>query len=316
MATNARLSLVLLALAWAGLTASLTAAASASARSADTRLAGGATHSASRGSVASVRKSRAAATSPGQALMFATRRGRLTEPWLPYPAQSALVSALGSSTGSGVLLRTMATSGGLNESSEMSALYVNPQYAGAGWSRTTNARVQDQSTWYHVRMKLPSDSYQPTTGQWNWLVEWHDDPHTAPSGDGPYSIALGIYTDYPVVSGAVGMHPRLVLRMAGGRATDPTYQNLFAPGLVRYDQWYGLTFHFIWSTKATVGAVQWLVDGQRVASEHFATLYTNPDGNASYNSFGVYNYHLACPWQSTVEFEDLAIGPTFASVGS
>jgi Polysaccharide lyase len=210
-------------------------------------------------------------------------------------------------------LNTTAASPGPNASSVMSAVYVNPPLARAGWHTNTSRRPE--STWYHVDMMLPARAYRPTTGTWNWLVEWHDDPHTAPSSSGPYSIALGIYTGYPVVAGKVGVDPKLVLRMAGGSARHPTYQGLVSPIRVRYDHWYSLTFHFVWSDSAKTGAVQWFVDGRLTASEHFPTLYANPDGTMSYNSFGVYNYHLTCPWPSTVDFGGIAIGPTRMSVG-
>ncbi len=215
----------------------------------------------------------------------------------------------------GVGLTTTGASFGPNASSQATCIWVGASSAYAGIS-PSGEQVQGQDAWYHVRMLLPSASYQPTTGQWNWLVEWHDDNHTAASGVDPVSMALGIYTDYPVVNGGVGQNPHLVLRLAGGSSASPTYQSIELPDLVTDDHWYDLTFHFVWSADPNAGLVEWYVDGSQVLSEHFPTLFTNPDGTVSYNTFGVYNYHLAAPWNSTVDFDDLAIGPTQASVGS
>jgi hypothetical protein len=174
--------------------------------------------------------------------------------------------------------------------------------------------VLGQDTWYRVRMKLPSNAYAPTTGQWNWLVEWHDDAHT--QGYGANSTALGIFTDYPTVSGAVGQNPRLALRLAGGKSASPTYRAIELPSnSLQYDHWYDLVFHFVWHTDSNIGYVQWWVDGNKWADLHFPTLFVNPDGTQSYNLYGLYNYHLAAPWTSEVDYDSAAIGPSLSSVG-
>jgi hypothetical protein len=255
-------------------------------------------------------------------LTLQTRDGQPAFPWQQWPDQSSgLVSALDQdsgtdqNSGTAVALTTTGTSAGPNAASQCTTTWVNEPYAYAGWSPTDNAPVQGQSTWYHVSMDLPSGAYAPTTGEWNWLVEWHNDPHTGASGAQPVSIALGIYTDWPVVAGQVGANPQLVLRLAGGSSADPTYENVYLPGPVQYDHWYSLTFHFVWSTDPAAGLAEWFVDGRQITSQSFPTLFANPDGTQSYNSFGVYNYHLSAPWTSTVEFDNVAIGPSQASVG-
>jgi hypothetical protein len=193
----------------------------------------------------------------------------------------------------------------------MSALWLSADTSHAGWA---GGPVLGQDTWYRVRLKLPSNAYAPTTGQWNWLVEWHNDGHTA--GYGAVSTALGIYTDYPVVSGSVGQNPRLVLRLAGGNSSSPTYQSIELPSnSLLYDHWYDLVFHFVWHTNSQIGYAQWWVDGTKWADLHFPTLFANPDGTQSYNLYGLYNYHLSAPWTSEVDFDNAAFGPSLAAIG-
>ena len=164
-------------------------------------------------------------------------------------------------------------------------------------------------------MRFPSNAYAPTTGDWNWVVAWHNDGHTGSYGAN--SDALGIYTDYPTVSGKVGINPRLVLRLAGGNSSSPTYDSTscaLPSNSLKYDHWYRLLFHYIWSPDSSVGLVQWWVDGVQVCSLHFPTVFRNPDGTLSTSSFGLYNYHYAAPWNSRVDVDNVAVGPSLTSV--
>lgn len=221
------------------------------------------------------------------------------------------------------------SSPGPNRRSELTSIYTadaTSAYAGINGS---GQRVDGQSTWYHALAYLPQghdcfaqgrpnvnetahDCYFPTTGQWNDLIAWHDDNHT--SAYAAQSIYMGIYTKYPVVSNRVGAKPHLALRLAGGHSWSPTYRSHELSARLRYNHWYNLLFHFVWSTTARKGTVEWWVDGRKRLSEHFATLYTNPDGSTSYNSFGIYNYRLDASWNSIAYFADVAIGPTRESV--
>jgi hypothetical protein len=102
----------------------------------------------------------------------------------------------------------------------------------------------------------------------------------------------------------------------GGNATSPqTYSVNLPPKSLRYNHWYDILFHLIWSPDPHVGLAEWWVDGAQKASVAFPTLYTLPDGSHSYNSFGLYNYRLHGPWRSEVRFDDVAVGPDRASVG-
>jgi hypothetical protein len=126
---------------------------------------------------------------------------------------------------------------------------------------------------------------------------------------------MGVFSDYPTQTGVVGQNPHLVLVLRGGNSIAPTEQDVEVSSALRYNHWYSMTFHFVWSADSTVGLAEWWVDGVQQLSEHFPTLFSNPDGTVSYNTFGVYNYHLGAPWNDTSEFTNVAIGPTQASVG-
>jgi hypothetical protein len=184
------------------------------------------------------------------------------------------------------------------------------------WMGNGDVRIHTgtgEDTWYRIRLRFPAGSYFPTTGQWNWLTEWHDDDHTTSFNLSAYSIAMGVYTDYPVVSGAVGQNPQLVLRLMGGDTMSPTTKTLSA-GPLAYDHWYEFLVHVVWHP--SLGSVEWFRDGQLAASTSFPTLYHNPDGTLDHPAFGLYNYRLHDPVHtSEVDFDLAAVGATRASVG-
>ena len=138
------------------------------------------------------------------------------------------------------------------------------------------------------------------------------------------ALAWAAERDLPVATVGLGSNllaadagvDALVLRLAGGSSSSPTYQSIELPSnsLVR-DHWYNLVFHFVWHTDSSIGRAEWWVDGTQVVSTHFPTLYTNPDGRSSYNTCDLVNYHWVAPWTSEVDFDDVAIGPSRASVG-
>jgi hypothetical protein len=83
---------------------------------------------------------------------------------------------------------------------------------------------------------------------------------------------------------------------------------------LRYNHWYDILFHFVWSPDPNAGLAEWWVNGKQRASVTFPTLYTLPDGTHSYNGFGLYNYRLHAAWKSEVDFDDVAVGPDRGSV--
>jgi hypothetical protein len=195
--------------------------------------------------------------------------------------------------------------------SEMTAVSFRSDIARAGWGTETPTH-----TWYHVRVRFPGGRYKPTPGEWNWLVVWHNDSRTS-SFPHANSIAMGVLTDYKQTSRVVkpGRRPRLFLRLLGGDVTAPqSYTVKLLPNSLRYDRWYDILFHFVWSPDPRIGLAEWWVNGRLRASVAFPTLYTLPDGSHSYNGFGLYNYRLHAPWTSEVDFDNVALGPDRASV--
>ena len=233
--------------------------------------------------------------------------GTLNPNWVASgdPSQFGFTSGY---TGQGYGLTDFASSTGPNGSSQSSAIWFS--------SNASLARAsQGNDSWYSLRLYFPS-TYQATTGQWNWLVEWHDDNTTMNAcGSNAVSVALGVYTDYPVVSNAYGNNPRLAFRLAGGSCSAMQQQSIELPSnSLQRGHWYDLRFHIIWSTSSTTGLAEWWVDGVQYVSTHFPTLYTRPDGTASWNSFGLYNYRLDANWPVTVQYDRVRIGTSQSAV--
>lgn len=222
--------------------------------------------------------------------------------WNETAASASLIASTMGETGQGAELTVVPTSGA---QSELTSL----------WLANGDPRIHDQpgdDTWYRVDVDFRTGVYTPTTGEWNWLVEWHNDG--ACSTAGAVSTAVGVYTDFPVVAGAAGQNPRLALRLGGGSCTAPTYATFALPaGSLMFDHWYTLLIHIVWSQ--TGGRADWFVDGTSEGSTSFPTLYTNPDGTADQPAFGLYNYRLDDPVHvSGVDFDNVMVGPTQASV--
>jgi hypothetical protein len=185
----------------------------------------------------------------------------------------------------------------------------------SGLAHATNGN----DTWYRVKLRFPANYQPPAVSSFNWLVEWHDDDHTAcldgNCGNGPVSMGMEVLTDGPECY-CVGANPRLAFRLAGGSGSNPTYITRQMPSnSLRRDHWYDIVFHIVWSPSSTIGKFEWFVDGQTIDSEFFPTIYTNSDGTLSTNGFGLYNYHPALSWETRVDFDSLVIGPTQASLG-
>jgi hypothetical protein len=251
-------------------------------------------------------------TTPGDGTAYFLDQFETTLPgaWSQSPADavsSGLISSVAGQSGNGVELKATPTSTGPS-GSEMTSL----------WFDNSDSRIHTSAgddTWYRMDIQFRSGVFYPTTGHWNWIAEWHDG--VACSSAGAVSIALGVYTDYPTVSGAVGANPRLAFRPAGGSCTSPTYQTFELPSnSLRWDHWYTLLFHIVWSNDSNVGLVEWYVDATKITGEYFPTLYKNSDGTLDKPSFGIYNYRFDDPVHiSGVDFDNVAIGPTQASVG-
>lgn len=192
---------------------------------------------------------------------------------------------------------------------QMTALWLTAANSYSGWDATLGKAVDGVDRWYHQQFRLPAGAYAPTPGEWNWLVEWHDDGHTSSYG-ACCSTAIGIFNDS-------FLQKALILRLAGGDSSSPAYDHgcKLPPNSLLHDHWYDSLEHIYWSTSSTVGKAEWWLDGSLICSTNFPTLFHNPDGTISYNTFGIYNYHAYSDLDSRVDFDNVAIGATRASVG-
>jgi hypothetical protein len=204
---------------------------------------------------------------------------------------------------------------------ELTAVALPRTAARAGVDTSGNA-VVGQSTWYRVKIRFPAGKFFATYGEWNWLFEWHNDPHTA-SYAGAVSPVVGVSAPDSSNLNKLQFH----LRPAGGDSTRPLYQHYYTPaGSVQFDHWYDLIVHIVWDTKALgaggTGSIECWLDGQPFpapgwANPHpFPTLMHNPDGTHSTHTHGLYNYrkHDALH-TSRVDFDDWYVGPSAPSVG-
>ena len=177
-----------------------------------------------------------------------------------------------------------------------------------------------ESTWYRVHLRFPT-GWQPYRGSWNWLVEWHNGNRAAGTA---VSFAIG------ATANSDGSGARLLIRPAGGSATSPTYKwSYSAPGSLQTNHWYDLVIHVVWSPSVSTGRIEYWIDGQpftATGSEgpsgtpwqnpvSFPTLFSFSDGTVDQPAYGVYNYHPYVTWEYDVDFDELSVGPSAASVG-
>jgi hypothetical protein len=170
-------------------------------------------------------------------------------------------------------------------------------------------------------MYFPRD-FKPsgyTSGQvntdWNWLVEFHEGAGWANqcSGENPGSIALGILNSR---MRPLRQNPRFRLHVLGGVQSGsnciPQQVRIQGPH-VRLGHWYSLVLHVVFSPDRS-GLVQLWIDGRRMANVRSPNLYRHPDGSVGNFYFAFGYYRLISSWDATVLFDDVAEGPTRASV--
>jgi hypothetical protein len=169
------------------------------------------------------------------------------------------------------------------------------------------------TTWYHERLYFPAGKYAPTTGNWNLVIEHHNDGggKAVACSREDANLAIGVTTDFPVASGVVGRHPLLRLRVMGGPSCSPR-QTWFTLGRLKLGHWYDLRYQVRWH--AVNGRVNVWVDNRRLVTYAGPTLYSRPSGATSYTYLELVNYRLHAPWSSTVYFGAVKIGPTRRSV--
>ena len=160
--------------------------------------------------------------------------------------------------------------------------------------------------------------FAPTTGEWNWFLEFHNDSSPLPSCAKEFAnISLDVKTDGPVLDGVVGTkNPRMALRIMGGSDCSPSIVWVDGPPL-QWDHWYEILLHIKWDPKR--GIVEWYLDN--LSSPYYSnlkipTLFTRPKGyvSPSYTSLTVPNYRLHATWNSTIYLGPLAVGSTKNSV--
>ena len=156
--------------------------------------------------------------------------------------------------------------------------------------------------------------YQPTTGEWNWFLEFHNDSNPLPACAREFAnVSLDVKTDGPVLSGLPGtQNVRLAARIMGGDSCTPQTVWVNGPHLV-LDHWYEMLLHIKWDPSK--GLFEWYIDNlskPRYSNLNIPTLYTRPSWHVSpsYTSLTVTNYRMHAPWSSTIYLGPLAVGST------
>jgi len=160
--------------------------------------------------------------------------------------------------------------------------------------------------------------FAPTTGEWNWFLEFHNDSSTMPSCAKEFAnIAFDVKTDDPPQSGVVGTsNVHIALRIMGGNDCSPNIVWVNGPPL-QWDHWYEVLLRIKWDPSR--GIVEWYLDNFSApyySNRKIPTLFTRPPGyvSPSYTTLTVPNYRLQAPWNSTIYFGPLAVGSTRRSV--
>jgi hypothetical protein len=160
--------------------------------------------------------------------------------------------------------------------------------------------------------------FQPTTGEWNWFLEFHNDSNRLPDCAQEFAnLALDVKTDDAVQSGVVGTkNVRIAMRIMGGNDCAPNIVWVDGPPL-QSDHWYEIFLHIKWAP--TRGIVEWYLDDPTTpyySNRNIPTLYTRPFGyvSPSYTSLTLTNYRSHAPWNSTIYIGPLVVGSTKSSV--
>jgi len=194
------------------------------------------------------------------------------------------------------------------------------------WDPTEPWNYAPTEFWLRTSFLFPSAStisaagepgeaaYQPTTGDWNWFLEIHNDstPEPGCSKEVP-NIALEVKTDDHVVTGAVGKtNVRFAARVGGGDDCAPNIVWVNGPALV-WDHWYQMLLHV--KLEAWGGIFEWYIDNSSTpfySNLNIPTLYARPSGYISpgYTSLTADNYRFHAPWNSTIYLGPLVVAST------
>jgi hypothetical protein len=198
------------------------------------------------------------------------------------------------------------------------------------WDPSQYWNFQPYEIWLRTSVMFPSATtisssgatgeqpFQPTTGEWNWFLEFHNDGSPLPSCAHEFAnVSFDVKTADLVQSGVVGTtHVRMAVRIMGGDDCAPSIVWVDAPPL-QWDHWYEMLLHIKWDPSG--GIFEWYLDNFSTpyySNLNIPTLYTRPAGyiSPSYTSLTLTNYRWHAPWNSTIYLGPLVVGSTQSSV--
>jgi hypothetical protein len=198
------------------------------------------------------------------------------------------------------------------------------------WAPSQYWNFQPYEIWLRTSVMFPSATtisssgttgeqpFQPTTGEWNWFLEFHNDSNPLPSCSREFAnLSFDVKTDDPVQSGVVGtQNVRMALRIMGGDDCAPNIVWVDGPPL-QWDHWYEMLLHIKWDPSD--GIFEWYLDDFNApyySNLDIPTLYLRPCEfvNPSYTSLTLDNYRLHAPWNSTIYLGPLVVGSSKTSV--
>jgi hypothetical protein len=237
------------------------------------------------------------------------------------------------STGKAMRLTNYANAPATTGYGQLAYLYALAQYTHSGWRRGTDPLTGNgfhEEVWYRLKVRFPAANvFRPNSGAIS-IFQAHVDDRTqalAQSiGSEAYSNKLQVNADGAgsgSPSAGPGRKPRLMLRVYGGvlRPNDPygrrgvrTFQ--MHSNSLRLGHWYDIVIHYVLGETPRNGYVQWWVDRRKVADAHVPTQYVRPDGTLSFGeNLECINYRQLASWDSSVDFDELRVGRTPASIG-
>ena len=177
------------------------------------------------------------------------------------------------------------------------------------------------SVWVRLRLYFPL-GFKPTgytagqrNSEWNWLTHFHE--HGAwkdqCAAEDPATVALGILNSR---SRRGAPTTRFHLHLMGGVQSasncNPELRRIDGPR-IRRGHWYSILEHVVFSPSQS-GLVELWIDGRMMVRVHFPTVFLHPNGSVGSYYFGLGYYRLRSSWDATVLFDNVAEGPTRASL--
>lgn len=144
---------------------------------------------------------------------------------------------------------------------------------------------------YATTISFPVD-FDSTTGEQNWLLEWH-------TANGQLSCGIGLRSDFPVSFTSPGRNPTWYFRPIGPSGQRPK----IGPALI-LGRTYQVRVRVKWSS-TSAGRFQVWLDGILVCDDAGSNMWAG-----DLLGFGLYHYRLAVPFTSSVLFTR----PTMARV--